>query len=140
MQPDSSLYNQCITLSNSKPVPGTSVLMPHNVQKHRQVPLSDTKISKETEIELHKMLQKYDAIISKSNNNIGQTDLIKMYIATKPNAAPIAPQLYPLALKHHDFLKQGIILSPWASPIVIVKKHILKVHHSSFTCALATCN
>ena len=57
-----------------------------------------------------------------------------MYIATKPNAALITAQPYPLALKHHVFLKQeiknlldaGIIcksMSPWAIPIVIVKKH-----------------
>ena len=64
--------------------------MPGDVQIHRQVWLSDAKISKETTIELYKMLKKYDAIISKSDNDIGQTDLIKMHIATKPNAAPIA--------------------------------------------------
>ena len=50
------------------------------------------------------------------------------------DAAPIATQSYPLALKHHEFLKQetenlldpGIIcksMFPWASPIVVVKKH-----------------
>ena len=53
------------------------------------------------------MLKKYDAI-SKSDIDIGQTDLIKMHIATKPNAAPTAARPYPLALKHHDFLKQEI--------------------------------
>ena len=57
-----------------------------------------------------------------------------MHIATRPDAAPIAAELYPLALKHHDFLKQEIknlldveiickSMSPWASPIVVVKKH-----------------
>ena len=80
------------------------------------------------------LLQKYDTIISKSDNDIGQTDLIKMHIATRSDAAPVAARPYPLALKHHDFLKQeirnlldaGIIhrsMSPWAVPIVIVKKH-----------------
>ena len=54
-----------------------------------------------------------------------------MHIATRADATPIAVCLYPLALKHHDFLKQeiqnlldvGIIhqsMSPWASPIVVV--------------------
>ena len=74
-----------------------------------------------------------------------------MYIAAKPNAAPIAAQLYSLALKHHDFFKQEIknILdariicnsrSQWASPIVIIKSTHLKVHHSSSTCAQTTEN
>ena len=57
-----------------------------------------------------------------------------MHIATRLDATPGAAQPYPLALKHCDFLKQeikklldaGIIqksMSPWASPIVVVKKH-----------------
>ena len=57
-----------------------------------------------------------------------------MHIATRPDAATVAAWPYPLALKHNDFLKQeiknlldaGIIhksMSPWANPIVVVKKH-----------------
>ena len=42
----------------------------------------------------------------KSSNDICQADLIKMHIATRPHAAPIAAHPYPLALKYHDFLKQ----------------------------------
>ena len=79
------------------------------IQTHRQVPLSDAKISKETKIQLYKMLWKYDIIISKGDINIGQTDHIQMHKATKPDAASIAAQTYPLALKNHDFLKQEII-------------------------------
>ena len=56
------------------------------------------KILKQTKIELYKMLQNYDAIISESDNDIGQTDLIIMHIARKTNAVPIAAQQYPLAL------------------------------------------
>ena len=81
------------------------------------------------------MLQRYDAIISKSDNDIGPTDLIQMHMAMKPDIAPIAVQPYPITLKHHDFLKQEIknlldtkiickSMYPWASPIVVVKKHI----------------
>ena len=58
--------------------------MPGNVQSHRQVPVRDAKISKETKITLYKLLQKYDTIISKGDNDIDQTDLIEMQIATKP--------------------------------------------------------
>ena len=78
--------------------------MPSNVQVHRQVLLNDPKISKETKNNLYKLLPKYDTIIWKNDNDIGQTDLIEMHIATRPDAA----QPYPLALKHHDILKQEI--------------------------------
>ena len=64
--------------------------MPSNLQVHRQVPLSNTKISGETNCAFYKLLQKYDAIISKSSTDIGQTDLIEMHIATRPDAAPVA--------------------------------------------------
>ena len=90
MQPDSSLYNQCRTPRNSQPVPKTSVFMPGNVQIYRQVLLSDTKISKETKIELYNLLQKYNVIILKNDNDIGWTDLIKIHMPRKPNATPIA--------------------------------------------------
>ena len=61
-----------------------------NVQVHRQVPLNDAKNLKETKIAVYNLLQKYDTIISKSDNDIGQTDIIEMHIATRPDAAPIA--------------------------------------------------
>ena len=109
--------------------------MPSNVQIHRQVLLNDSKISKETKIVLHKLLQHYETIILKSDNDISQTDLIKMHIATRPGAAPIADQLHPFTVKHHDFVKQEMknlldtriihnSMSQWASPIAVVKKPI----------------
>ena len=54
------------------------------------------------------MLHRYEAIISNSHNDIGQTYFIQMHIATKLIATPIVAQPYLLALKHHDFLKQEI--------------------------------
>ena len=54
------------------------------------------------------MLQRCKAIISKSDNDIDQTDLIQMHIAIKPNATAIVSWPYPFALNHHDFLKQEI--------------------------------
>ena len=136
-QLDSYPLTSCKIHSNTWPIPETSVLMPSNLQIHRQVQLSNANISKETKINLYKLLQKYDAILSKSNNDIGQTDLIEMYIATRQDAAPVAAWSNSLALKHHDFLKQeiknllyaGIIcksMSPWASAIVVVIKHTLR--------------
>ena len=64
---------------------------------------------------------------------MGQTEFIKMHIAMRSDSALIAARRYPLALKHHDFLKQeiqnplamGIIhksMSPWASLVEVVKK------------------
>ena len=52
--------------------------------------LKDAKIPKETKTTSYKLLQKYDAIILKSDNDIGQIDLIKMHIATRSDAAPVA--------------------------------------------------
>ena len=61
-----------------------------NVQIHRQVPLNDVNISKETKTALYKLLQKYDTIFSKSYNDIGQTDLIKIHRAARPYPAKVA--------------------------------------------------
>ena len=72
-----------------------------------------------------------------------------MHIATGLDSAPVAAWYYPLALKHHDFLKQviknlldaGIIyksMFPWASPIVAVKNTPLRAPHSSSDCELIT--
>ena len=63
--------------------------MPSNLQVHRQVLLSNAKISGETKNAFCNLLQKSDALIPKSNNDIGQTNLIEMHIATRPNAAPV---------------------------------------------------
>ena len=82
--------------------------MPSNVQIHRQAPLNDAKILKETETTIYKLPQKYDSIISKGCNDICQTDLIKMHIATIPDATAIAAWPCPLAVKHHDVLKNEI--------------------------------
>ena len=54
-------------------------------------------------------MHKYDTIISKIDNDIGQTDLIKMHTrSTRPDTAPIAAWPYHLALKYHDILKWEI--------------------------------
>ena len=50
MQSRNSSQNQCRTSSNSKPAPKTSILMPGAIQIHRQVLLSDAKISKATNL------------------------------------------------------------------------------------------
>ena len=82
--------------------------MPSNLHIHRKVPLSNAKISKETKNSFYRLFQRYGAIISESSSDIGQTDLIKIHIATWPDTAPVAAQPYISALKHHDFFKQKI--------------------------------
>ena len=88
-------------------------------------------------------------IISKSDNDIRQTDLIDMHIASRLDSTPVAARPHPLALKHHDFLKQeikklldaGIIcksMSHWESPIIIVKNTPLRVLHNSSDYVLIT--
>ena len=73
--------------------------------------------------------------LQKVNNYIGQTDHHWNAHNYKTRCSPShSLQPYPLALKHHDILKQeiknlldeGIIhksMSQWESPIVVVKKH-----------------
>ena len=123
--------------------------MPSDIQVYRKVPLNNADILGETKLALHKLLKTFDSIISKSNKDIGQIDLIEMYIATRLDSAPVAAQPYPLTLKHHDFLEQeiknlldtGIIhksMSLWASPIIAVKNTPPRAPHSNSDCALIT--
>ena len=72
--------------------------MPSDIQVHRQVPINDANISEETKLALHKLLKRFDSIIPKSINDTGQTDLIEVHIAMRPDSAPVAGRPYPLAL------------------------------------------
>ena len=93
-QPDSYPSTSSKIHRNFWYIPKSLVLMLCNFQIHRQVPLSDAKISKETKAALYRSLQKYNTIILKCDNDIGQTDLIKMHISTRPYAAPVAAWPY----------------------------------------------
>ena len=79
-----------------------------DIQIDTQVPLNNANTSEETKLGLHKLLKKINSIISKSDNDIGQTDLIEMHIITRPDSAPVAARPYSLAPKHHNFLKQEV--------------------------------
>ena len=85
----------CEISNNLWPTSKISVLMPSNIQIHRQVPLSNVKILEETKVALYKLLQKFDTIILKSDNDIGQMDLIEMHIATRLDATPVVVWPYP---------------------------------------------
>ena len=71
--------------------------------------------------------------MSHSSTDIGLVTLEGVPIETPPDALPIASKPYPLALKHHQFVKEelqklllaGLIeqsMSPYASPVLVVNK------------------
>ena len=64
-QTQNSSYHQSESTNDLKPVPKTSILMHSAIQIHRQVPLTDTKISKKTKNKLYEMLQNYKNNIKK---------------------------------------------------------------------------
>ena len=128
----------CKTHENQQPLV-SFLILPSEIQVH-------TKWQHvfRNKLALNDLFQKFDPIISKSSNDTGQMHLIEMHITNKPGATPAHP--YPLALKHHNFLKQdiknlldtGIIckhMSPWVNPIMVVKEHTPK----GFTTTMKYC-
>jgi hypothetical protein len=82
--------------------------------------------------QIFEMLSTYQDVFSRHEDDIGRTDFIEHHIETK-DARPIKqpPRRVPLAFAAAEkeyivqFEKQGVIrksTSPWASPIVLVKK------------------
>lgn len=82
--------------------------------------------------QLHKLLLEFQDIFSKGPQDLGKTGLAKHEINTG-DAVPVRqhPRRLPLAQREEafkavkDMQKQGIIepsVSPWASPVVLVKK------------------
>ena len=69
--------------------------MPSDIQVHRQVPLNDANILEETKLALHQLLKQFNSIISKSNNNIGQMDLIEMHITMSWTLPQLQPDHIP---------------------------------------------
>ena len=95
--------------------------------------LEDTYRTPQTKQALDKLLIDFDDIMSHSSTDIGLVTLKEVLIETPPDALPIASKLYPLALKHHQFVKEelqkllqaGLIewsMSPYASLVLVVNK------------------
>ena len=91
--------------------------------------LEDAYITSQMKQNLNKLLIDFDDIMSHSSTNIGLVTLEEVPIETPPDALPIASKPYPLALKHHQFVKEelqkllqgGLIeqsMSPYASPCI----------------------
>ena len=104
----------------------------HNSSGSDLFDLSQCKLSDSDKVRLSKLLDEFSDIISKDSNDLGSTDLVYHKINTG-DAVPIkqAPRRVPIHLREtvnkeiSKMEKQGIIkhsISPWASPIVLVKK------------------
>ena len=65
-------------LNNHWPKVKSSILMPSDIHVQRQVPVNNAKILEETKFTLHKLLKRFDSVISKSDNDIGQMDLMEI--------------------------------------------------------------
>ena len=105
---------------------------PADVPAHHKVLLEDKNISPGTRTAFEQLCEKYDDIISKNSGDIGKTMLVEMEIDTG-NHPPVASKPYTLPLKHYEWVQREIemleragiierIISPWASPVVIVPK------------------
>ena len=90
------------------------------------------QFSHEEASRFEKLLQKYDSVFSKNDGDLGHTDTVRHRIDTG-DASPISqryrslpPSQYKEVRAHiHELLDKGIIRessSPWASPIVVVRK------------------
>jgi hypothetical protein len=86
----------------------------------------------EEKVEIKELLLEFQDIFSKDENDVGRTTLIEHKIETA-DARPVKqlPRRIPLAFQNEEkdciekLLKQGIIrpsTSPWASPLVLVRK------------------
>ena len=93
----------------------------------------DACITPQAEQALDKLLIDFDGIMSHSSTDIGLVTLEEVLMETPPDALPIASKPYPLALKHHQFVKEelqkllqaGLIewsMSLYASSVLVVNK------------------
>ena len=70
--------------------------------------LEDACITPPMKQNLNKLLIDFDDIMSHSSTNIGLVTLEEVLIETPPDALLTASKPYPLALKHHQFVKEEL--------------------------------
>ena len=113
--------------------PDTAFLCsPADVPGPCKVQLQDKDITTDIRQKFEELCEQYGEALSKGNEDIGRTKLVKMDIDTG-DSPPVISRPYTLPLKHYEWVQReieslecaGIItksMSKWASPIVIVPK------------------
>ena len=113
-------------------MPFDFITSPANVAGPRKANLQDFKVTGEETKAFKKLCEKYSDVFSENSGDIGRTSLTKMDIDTRENP-PVCQRPYTLPLKHAEWVKKELnileaagvivrIVSPWASPIVVVPK------------------
>ena len=116
----------------SEVVESDFLISPGDVYPNRKVELEDADIKNSTRVFFEVLCKQQHESFSKSNKDIGHTQLIEMEIDTG-DSLPVAQSPYTLPLKHYDWVRQeietleksGVIersLSRWASPVIVVPK------------------
>ena len=108
--------------------------VPRNVPSHLETLYSETtaQVQDHHHPEIAQLLQEYEDVFSKGDNDIGRTTMMYHSIHTTC-PAPIRqqPRRPPMGMKDeidkqiHEMLEKGIITpssSPWSSPVVLVDK------------------
>ena len=89
-------------------------------------------LSSEVKWSLDKLLESFKSQFVKDEISIGMTNLTEMQIDTG-NSEPVSQELYPIAMKHYDWVKDEISElfdakvicsshSNWSAPIISVPK------------------
>ena len=118
------------------PVPPKSdfICSPAEVSAHRKVKLQSKPEMEDTIQQFEELCKRFPEVFSKNSEDIGRTNLITMDIDTGNHPPPpICQKPYTLALKHYEWVQKEVdqlewtgiitrIMSPWASPIMIVPK------------------
>ena len=113
-------------------VPSDFITSPADVVGPRKASLQDFKVTEEETKAFKELCKKYSNVFSENSGDIGRTSLIKMDIDTGENP-PVCQRPNTLPLKHAEWVKKELnileaagiivrIVSPWASPIVVVPK------------------
>ena len=108
------------------------ICSPADVPGHRKVHLQDKEVSADIYQRFEELCEEYGQALSKHNEDIGRTKLVKIDIDTGDNP-PVSSRPYTLPLKHYKWVQReieflewaGVItksMSKWASPIVVVPK------------------
>ena len=108
------------------------ITSPVDIEIHRKVELQDADITEAQQNAFKELCNEFKDIFSIDSSDIGKNPLIEMEIDTG-DSLPITQKPYNLPLKHATWVqkeleileKTGVIVrivSPWASPIVIVTK------------------